>query len=181
MAEVAPKLPEWVQRLHPRRILGRVRREILGQQDMDYISKTSQALIRQGLIREPLTVKELFAITDIHVHDGSGISVGNLRDLAPDYELLGLRSYGFFGQLPYGLPEKYRISEHELIAAGALNGVHVGRDLDGFSLRALDASASSILPMGRTHALWSGGTGGAMDRSSPTSKALRPSRLQGVL
>lgn len=126
MAEVAPKLPEWVQRLHPRRILGRVRREILGQQDMDYISKTSQALIRQGLIREPLTVKELFAITDIHVHDGSGISVGNLRNLAPDYELLGLRSYGFFGQLPYGLPEKYRTSEHELIAAGALNGVHVG-------------------------------------------------------
>jgi len=86
----------------------------------------AEALIRQGLIREPLTVKELFAITDIHVHDGSGISVGNLRDLAPDYELLGLRSYGFFGQLPYGLPEKYRTSEHELIAAGALNGVHVG-------------------------------------------------------
>ena len=126
MGEVAPKLPAWAQRLHPRRILGRLQREIAGRQGLDYISKTNRALISQGLIKEPLTVTELFAITDIHVHDGSGISIRQLRGLLPDYEMLGQRSYGFFGQLPYSLPKRFEVREDELIAAGALNGVHIG-------------------------------------------------------
>ena len=125
-AEVAPKLPAWAQRLHPRRILGRLQRELTGQQAQDYISKTNRALISQGLIQEPLTVTELFAITDIHVLDGSGISIKQLHGLLPDYELLGQRAYGFFGQLPYGLPKRFRVREDELIAAGALNGIHIG-------------------------------------------------------
>ncbi len=126
MTEVAPKLPEWAQRLHPRRVLARVQREISGQQGQDYIAKANRALINQGLIKEPLTVAELYAITDIHVHDGAGISMRELRGLVPDYELLGQRSYGFFGQLSYGLPKRFRVREDELIAAGALNGVHIG-------------------------------------------------------
>jgi len=125
-AEVTPKAPDWVQRLHPRRILGRVQREITGHQGEDYISKTNRALISQGVIKEPLTVAELFAITDIHANEGSGISIKELRDLLPDYELLGQRSYGFFGQLPYGLPKRFAVREDELIAAGALNGFHIG-------------------------------------------------------
>ena len=125
-AEVTPKVPDWIQRLHPRRILGRVQREITGRQGEDYISKTNQALISQGVIKEPLTVAELFAITDIHVNDGSGISIRQLRGLLPDYELLGQRSYGFFGQLPYGLPKRLAVREDELIAAGAPNGLHIG-------------------------------------------------------
>lgn len=126
MAEVAPKLPAWAQRLHPRRVLARIQREMSGRQDQDYIAKANRALINQGLIKEALTVSELFAITDIHVHDGAGISMTDLRALVPDYELLGQRSYGFFGQLPYGLPKRFRVREDELIAAGALNGVHIG-------------------------------------------------------
>ncbi|MFZ0704871.1 MAG: class I SAM-dependent methyltransferase [Candidatus Korobacteraceae bacterium] len=125
-AEVAAKAPDWVQRLHPRRIIGRVQREITGRQGEDYISKTNRALISQGIIKEPLTVAELFAITDIHANEGSGISINELRDLLPDYELLGQRSYGFFGQLPYGLPRSFTVREDELIAAGALNGFHIG-------------------------------------------------------
>jgi 2-polyprenyl-3-methyl-5-hydroxy-6-metoxy-1,4-benzoquinol methylase len=125
-AEVTPKVPAWFQRLHPRRILGRVQREITGRQGEDYISKTNRALISQGVIKEPLTVAELFAITDIHANDGSGISMTQLRGLLPDYELLGQRSYGFFGQLPYGLPKGFAVREDELIAAGAPNGFHIG-------------------------------------------------------
>jgi 2-polyprenyl-3-methyl-5-hydroxy-6-metoxy-1,4-benzoquinol methylase len=126
MAEVAPKLPAWAQRLHPRRILGRVRREITGSQGSDFISKTIQALVSQGLIKEPLTVAELFAITEIHICDGSGISLRQLRGLLPDYDLLGQRSYGFFGQLPSRLPSRYVAREEQLIAAGVLNGFHIG-------------------------------------------------------
>ena len=125
-AEVASKLPAWAQRLHPRRILGRLQREISGRQDQDYISKANRALIQQGLIKAPLTVAELFTITDIHVHDGAGLSIRDLRGLMPDYELLAQRSYGFFGQLPYGLHQRFAEREDELISAGALNGVHIG-------------------------------------------------------
>lgn len=125
-AEVAPKAPGWMQRLHPRRVLGRVQRELTGRQSEDYISKTNRALISQGVIKEPLTVAELFAITDIHANDGSGISIQELRGLLPDYELLGQRSYGFFGQLPYGLPKRFAEREAELIAAVAPNGFHIG-------------------------------------------------------
>ena len=135
-AEVSSELPAWVQRLHPRRILGRLQREMTGRQGLDYISKTNRALITQGLIKEPLTVTELFAIIDIHVHSGSGISIKELRGLLSDYELLGQRSCGFFGdgfngrvrffeQLPH-LPKEFEIRETELIAAGALNGFNIG-------------------------------------------------------
>jgi SAM-dependent methyltransferase len=125
-AEAAHKFPEWARRLHPRRVLGRLQREITGRQGQDYISKANRSLIGQGLIKQPLTVAELFSITDIHVCDGAGISIRKLRALLPEYDLLSQRSYGFFGQLPYSLPKRFRILEDELIAARASNGFHIG-------------------------------------------------------
>jgi len=82
-------------------------------------------------------VKELFAITHIHVHDGLGISIRELGALLPNHELPGQRSYGFFGQLPYGPPKRFRVREVELVAAGVLNGIPHRRDLDGPSLKTI--------------------------------------------
>jgi 2-polyprenyl-3-methyl-5-hydroxy-6-metoxy-1,4-benzoquinol methylase len=118
--------PGWLQRLEPGRVLGRIKRELTGQQGQDYISKTNRALIAKGVIRTPLTVHELFSITDIHVQDEQGISIAELRTLMPDYRLVSQRSYGFFGQLASTLPPDIRVKENELIAARALNGFHVG-------------------------------------------------------
>lgn len=124
-ASSGDKLPEWLQRLAPRRILGRVYREITGTQHTDYISRTNKELIANGVIRDPLRVPELFAVTDIHVHDDTGISVRMLKTCLTDYELIRQRTYGFFGQLRSSLPSSLKSEEEKLIQANALNGFHV--------------------------------------------------------
>jgi 2-polyprenyl-3-methyl-5-hydroxy-6-metoxy-1,4-benzoquinol methylase len=124
-AQVSSRVPEWVQRLAPRRILGRVYRELTGTQGNDYISKTNHELVASGIIRDPLTIPELFSITDIHVHDDQGISINAVRALLPDYELIRQRSYGFFGRLWSTLPPDLKRIEEQLIAENALNGLHV--------------------------------------------------------
>jgi hypothetical protein len=70
-----------------RRICGRLYRELSGKQGNDYIAKTNRELEKSGLINQPLTVSELFSITDIHVHDGKGISILEFSRLLPDYKL----------------------------------------------------------------------------------------------
>jgi SAM-dependent methyltransferase len=118
-------MPEWVQRLAPARVLGRLYREVTGQQGNDYISKTNKELLERGVLKSPLAVTELFAITDIHVYDDQGISIERIRDLLPAYELLSQRSYGFFGELWSTLPKNLKQKEEQLIAANALNGGHI--------------------------------------------------------
>ena len=118
------KIPDSVARFHPARIWGRIKRELKGEQGQDYLSKTNQELIRQEMVQEPLTVEEIFIITDIHVQ-GEGISVKRLQAWLPDYDLVSERSYGFFGVLESDLPEKLKAEENRLSAEGALNGEHV--------------------------------------------------------
>jgi SAM-dependent methyltransferase len=118
------KTPEWLARLHPRRVAGRLWREIRGQQGRDYISKTNERLIQQGFIRSPLSVPEIFAITDIHAQEGAGISIERMKALLPDYALLSRRSYGFYGSLWSELPAALREIEEGAIRDGDLNGFH---------------------------------------------------------
>ncbi|HUA62378.1 MAG TPA: methyltransferase [Verrucomicrobiae bacterium] len=124
-AEVAQKAPEWMTRFSPRRVLGRLRREIAGEQGQDYLSKTNRELIRQGLISSPLSTEDLFRITDIQVRDGGGISTEQMKGWLPDYEMVSRRSYSFFGVLRSNLPPKLLALEEELTAKGAANGGHV--------------------------------------------------------
>jgi SAM-dependent methyltransferase len=117
-------LPEWARRLAPRRILGRIRRELTGRQGQDCVSKTNRALLERGILDTPLTVRELFEITDIHVQDGGGISIGRMKSWLPEYGCLSQRSYGFMGELASSLPPRWRKDEDDLIAARALNGLY---------------------------------------------------------
>ncbi len=132
-------LPEWAARLAPQRVLGRLLREVTGRQGQDYLSKTNRDLLNSGVITSPLTVAEkkkkkkkkknkvgVFQITDIHVQDGAGISIENMKGWLPDYQLISQRSYGFYGRLWSTLPLTLRIQEERLIAAQALNGGHIG-------------------------------------------------------
>lgn len=118
--------PEWLRRFSPPRILGRLRRELTGQQGQDCVSKTNRALLAKGLIETPLTVQELYAITDIHVQDGGGISISRMQSWLPEYECLSQRSYAFMGALSSDLSPRWRSVEERLIAARALNGFHAG-------------------------------------------------------
>jgi SAM-dependent methyltransferase len=119
------KAPEWLARLHPRRVMGRLLREIKGEQGSDYLSKTNQELIRNGFLRSPLTTAEIFAITDIHAQDGEGISIQQMKSMLPGYALISTRSYGFFGVLSSDLTPDQRAEEERLIREKALNGFHV--------------------------------------------------------
>jgi 2-polyprenyl-3-methyl-5-hydroxy-6-metoxy-1,4-benzoquinol methylase len=114
--------PHWLRRLTPSRIIARAKRELTGTQPESYITLTNTALLSQGVIRTPMSANEIWAVTDIHVHDGLGISVSGLRTLLPAYRLIAAHSYGFFGALASELPPDLQEMESELSAGGSENG-----------------------------------------------------------
>lgn len=124
-ALVESDVPEWLARLKPSRVLGRLVREIRGDQGKDYISRTNHELMRQGFVSSPLAVSEIFAITDIHVHNGGGVSIAGMKELLPCHELVQRRSYAFYGVLESVLPEHLRANEDRWIREGAPNGEYV--------------------------------------------------------
>jgi SAM-dependent methyltransferase len=119
-------LPDWVYRLAPGRILGRLYRELIGRQGQDYISKTNRTLLEQGTIQSPLTVHEIFQITDIHVQDGEDISIAAMRTWMPGCDLVSSRYYSFRGEQRSDLPQRLREEEDRLVAGRARNGQYAG-------------------------------------------------------
>jgi 2-polyprenyl-3-methyl-5-hydroxy-6-metoxy-1,4-benzoquinol methylase len=119
-------LPAWARRVTPRRIAGRIIRKCTGGRQLgDYLSRTNDALLKRGVITSPLSVKEIFAITDVHAQGEDGISLAEMPILMLDYECLSQRSYAFFGKVGSQLPRHYRKVEEELIQGRALNGQEV--------------------------------------------------------
>jgi SAM-dependent methyltransferase len=110
------------------RVFRRLRFEITRKRsgEADVVDRTNTELLRTGIIQSPMTIAEVYAITDIHVQDGEGISISRMKQWLPDYELISQRSYGFFGELWYDLPAKLRSIEEDLIRRRKQNGFHVG-------------------------------------------------------
>ena len=108
------------------RIFGRLYRELTGKQRDHYLAKTNKALLQQGIIQTSLSPTEIYSITDIHVHNGEGISISRMKTWMPEYDCLAQRSYGFFGTLWSNLPEQLKGIEENLVSQNALNGFHVG-------------------------------------------------------
>jgi len=117
---------EGLRRFTPQRVFGRIYRELTGKQGQDYLSKTNRALLESGIVATPLSVHEIFSITDIHVQDGEGISIAGMESWLPGYTCLSRRSYGFFGKLWSDLPNRRQRIEADLIARRAPNGLHIG-------------------------------------------------------
>jgi SAM-dependent methyltransferase len=115
-----------IARLAPSRVLGSLYRKVTGAPSNHYVAKTNRALIAKGVITSPLTFLELYSITDIHVEDGGGISLRQLKQWLPEYNCVSQRSYGFFGALRSELPERMKRVEDEQSRARAMNGFHVG-------------------------------------------------------
>jgi hypothetical protein len=78
------------------------------------------------IIQKPLTATELWSVTDVHVYDGRGICISDLRSYLAGYELLSVRTYSFFGTMYSDLPPSFRPEEDRLISGRALDGLHVG-------------------------------------------------------
>ena len=94
--------------------MSRIWRQFTGKQDDTYCGKTNRALLNAGFISTPLSVAEIYSITDIHVLDGTGISIQRMKHWMPDFELISMRSYTFFGTLWSNLPSKLKRKEEEL-------------------------------------------------------------------
>jgi 2-polyprenyl-3-methyl-5-hydroxy-6-metoxy-1,4-benzoquinol methylase len=119
-------LPEGLARFTPRRVFGRIYRELAGTQHDSYCEKTNRVLLERAIIKTPLSVAEIYSITDIHVVDGAGLSIQKMRDWLPEYDLISRRSYAFFGQLASDLSPRFRKLEENLAEEGTLDGLHVG-------------------------------------------------------
>jgi 2-polyprenyl-3-methyl-5-hydroxy-6-metoxy-1,4-benzoquinol methylase len=116
----------WTKRLRPKRILDKVRRQITGRWEKSYIERINDELLSRGVITEPLSEIELWQITDLHVFDGKGVSIKDMRGLLSSYQLVSARSYSFFGEMFSDLPRGLRAEEMRLFSQQAPNGQHVG-------------------------------------------------------
>jgi SAM-dependent methyltransferase len=121
-AEVVPQRPPSLFS----RILGRIQREITGTQGKNCEALAIRDLAESGVTPLPLTVAELYAITDIHVQNGQGISIRNLQATLSSYNLIRSRSYAFFGLLESELDAARRQLEQQAILRGDHNGEYVG-------------------------------------------------------
>jgi 2-polyprenyl-3-methyl-5-hydroxy-6-metoxy-1,4-benzoquinol methylase len=119
-------VPEAVRRFAPKRVFGRLYRELTGKHEDSYCSKTNRVLLERGIIRSPLSVAEIYTITDIHVVDGDGVSVRKMMQWMPDYDLISQRSYAFFGKLWSSLPPHFQRLEEDLAEKKTPNGLHIG-------------------------------------------------------
>lgn len=92
-----------------------------------YLVRINRQLLKEKIIKEPLSEIELWSVTDIHVEglpysNGQGISKETMQLNLPDYRLASFRTYAFFGQLSSHLDNAYKQREHELSLAGDMNG-----------------------------------------------------------
>jgi ubiquinone/menaquinone biosynthesis C-methylase UbiE len=121
----APALTRRPGRFHPKRALAKLRRMVTERTPHDYIRKVNNELLALGIIGTPMTDNDIWRVTDIHDHDGRGISIEEMRSFLPDHELISARSYSFFGAMASDLPPTFRQREQELIRARALNGLRI--------------------------------------------------------
>ena len=119
------RIPKSLKRLAPHRIVARIYRELTGRQKKSYVSLFNGDLLARGIIESPMSIQEIWSVTDIHVHNGRGISIKELRSLLPAYDPISTRSYSFFGEMLSDLPRKYKKEEETLIKWNAMNGSHV--------------------------------------------------------
>lgn len=111
-----------LRRLKPSRVLGKIKRTISGEKPETYFDRINKDLLARRIISRPMTADELWSITDIQLNFAGGISITEMRDHLPTFELVNARTYAFFGSLPSKLPRRFRPKEDALIRAGAMHG-----------------------------------------------------------
>jgi 2-polyprenyl-3-methyl-5-hydroxy-6-metoxy-1,4-benzoquinol methylase len=130
MAELEEALPSesqrWLSRLHPRRVLRKIKRELTRtNSESDYIGMVNKELLESGIIRKRMNAVDIWTVTDIHVHDGNGISIKQMSQSLDQYQLIATRSYAFFGRLSSALPIPFLTREQELIQQNASDGSQI--------------------------------------------------------
>ena len=111
----------------PKKLLKSIKR-LLGR--LDYIDLINDQLLAEKSIKKRMTADEIWSVTDIHVETktdsvNKGISLKFLKNQLQNFELLQMRSYGFFGYLKSDLIESYQAEETQLIAENQTNGRNI--------------------------------------------------------
>jgi hypothetical protein len=96
-------------------LIRRLKRAIFGSRDYNYLEKTNKDLLDAGIIARAMSASDIWAVTDLHVATGQGISLDKLKEMLPDYRLLSRRTYSFFGKLESELPLSFQKEESRLI------------------------------------------------------------------
>lgn len=100
----------------------KIKRTIFGFRDYNYLEKTNKDMLDAGIIARPMSASDIWAVTDLHVATGQGISLDKLKGMLPDYRLLSRRTYSFFGKLESVLPLFFQKEESRLIDACSKEG-----------------------------------------------------------
>jgi 2-polyprenyl-3-methyl-5-hydroxy-6-metoxy-1,4-benzoquinol methylase len=102
----------------------RLARRIVSGPELDYIAEVNRSLKDAGILRSPLRDEQIWTITDIHdaPDQSTGISLSEMRSWLDSYDVVSVRSYGFFGRPVSRLPRKFVRREVALREKNALNG-----------------------------------------------------------
>jgi 2-polyprenyl-3-methyl-5-hydroxy-6-metoxy-1,4-benzoquinol methylase len=111
----------------PKPVLKSIKR-ILNKKD--YIDKINDQLLAEKTIHKRMTADEIWSVTDIHVETKSdfvnkGISLQFLKNQLKNFELIKMRSYGFFGYLKSDLLDSYKVHEEQFIKENQVNGRNI--------------------------------------------------------
>jgi ubiquinone/menaquinone biosynthesis C-methylase UbiE len=96
----------------------------------DYIDQINDQLLAEKTIFKRMTADDIWSVTDIHVETKSdtlnkGISLRFLQNQLNKFDLIKMRSYGFFGYLKSDLMEEYKEKEEQFISENQLNGRNI--------------------------------------------------------
>ncbi len=96
----------------------------------DYIDLINDQLLAEKTIKKRMTADDIWSVTDIHVETkndsvNKGISLQFLKSQLTNFDLIQMRSYGFYGYLKSDLIEAYQQKEAQLIAENQLNGRNI--------------------------------------------------------
>jgi hypothetical protein len=72
-----------------------------------------------------MTEADMWAVTDIHIGNGMGISLQVLKQVLPHYSLISSRTYGFYSVLDSSLPRDLSDAERDLIANHSMEGCYL--------------------------------------------------------
>lgn len=124
--DLLPKMKKIADYL-PKKFIKSVKR-LLNRKD--YIDLINDTLLAEKTIMKRMSADEIWSITDIHVETkndtvNKGISLYYLKRQLPNFELIKMRSYCFFGVLISELIDNYKEMEEKFIADNQLNGRNI--------------------------------------------------------
>jgi len=106
---------------YKRGIRHRVNR-LLGIEEKNYIDQVNATLLAKGIVRTPLTIEEIWMVTDIHEHEAGGVCMEELAAGLTGCVPVAWHSYAFFWCMPGDLPPVFVRRENRLFDEGDTNG-----------------------------------------------------------